>query len=129
MCVCMCVCMCVYICMYVCVCMYVCRYVCMRVYVCMYVCVCVCMCVCIFINFISQYVPLQKAILHARVCLYVTCVTCFYIHATDRSLRNTDLVLLYAYSRRKYRPVLCVLHSVKVYRVHKRLKTFCVIVG
>ena len=33
-------------------------------------CVC-CVCGVFFINFISQHVPLQKAILHARDCLYV----------------------------------------------------------
>ena len=38
-------------------------------------------CMYFFINFISQHVPLQKAILHARDCLYVTCVICFYIYS------------------------------------------------
>ena len=49
--------------------------------------VCVCVCVYIFfiINFISQHVPLQKAILHAKDCLYVyvICVIRFYIYTTD----------------------------------------------
>ena len=85
---CMCVCVracmyvCVYVCMYMCVCMCACVYVCM--YVCMLMCVCmyVCTYVCILfnINFISQHVPLQKAILHARVCLYLTYVICVYIY-------------------------------------------------
>jgi len=91
-----------------------------------------CVCVCFFIiNFISQHVPLQKAILHARDCLYVyvICVICFCIYTTDCLLWNTDLVLLYAYSRLKCRPILCVLQSVKVYRVYKHLEPFCVIVG
>ena len=74
------------------------------------------------INFISQHVPLQKAILHARDCLYVICVICFYIYTTDCLLRNTDLVLLYVYSRLKCRPILCVLQSVEVYRVYKLSK-------
>jgi len=79
-----------------------------------------------FINFISQHVPLQKAILRARDCLYLTCATCFYIFTTDCLLRNTHLVLMHAYSCLKCRPVLCVLQSVKVYRIHKHLKPFCV---
>jgi len=40
------------------------------------------------INFISQHVPLQKAILHARDCLYVICVICFYIYTEDCLLRT-----------------------------------------
>ena len=52
-----------------------------------------------------------------------------YIYTTDCLLLNTDLVLMYAYSCLKCRPILCVLQSVKVYRIHKHLKPFCVIVG
>jgi len=121
--VCVCTCVCVYVC--VCVCMYVCMCVCMCmcVNVRVYMCVCVYVYVCVFvINFISQHVPLQKAILHARDCLYVICVICFYIYTTDCLLRNTDLVLLYVYSRLKCRPILCVLQSVEVYRVYKLSK-------
>ena len=78
----------------------------------------------IIINFISQHVPLQKAILHARDCLYVyvICVICFYIYTADCLLWNTDFVLLYAYSCLKCRPILCVLQSVKVDRVYKLSK-------
>jgi hypothetical protein len=72
-----------------------------------------------FIDFILQHVPLQKALLHARDCLYVTCVVCFYVYTTDSLLRNTDLFLLYVCSRLKCRAILCVLQSVKVYSVHK----------
>ena len=58
----------------VCVCVCVCAYGYMRV--CARVCLCVYVCVflCVFINLISQHAPLQKAILHARDCLYVICV-------------------------------------------------------
>ena len=101
-----------------CVCMYVCMYVYM--YVCMYF---------FKLTLFHSMFHYKKAILHARVCLYLTCAICFYICTTDCLLRNTDLVLMHAYSCLMCRSVLCVLQSVKVYRIHKHLKPFCVIVG
>jgi len=119
-CACGCVCMCVFVFVCVCVCV---------ACVCVYICVFMCVYVCVFFNFISQHVPLQKAILNARICLYLTCVICFYIYTKDFLLRNTDLVLMQAYSYLMSRRALCLLQSVKFYRIHKHLKQFCVNVG
>jgi hypothetical protein len=76
-----------------------------------------------FFFYIPQHFPLQKAFLHSRYSLPLTCVICFYVYTTDCLLRNADLVLLYAYSRLKCRPILCVLKSVKAYRFSQTFET------